>query len=1022
MGYHTEKTQHWTGYNLPTQVANRVGDIATPWRDTDNLKNNSLSSYSQMNYSATGGSAESTGSIFFYGYGFDSVVPLGAKILRIDTRAMVSSQVTNGIPKIGWHVIRLRTQDDNTNLGWGSTRYGEEDWPANPTERDVTGSAQPGESDSWGGTEIYDAHVRSSNFGCRLQGSIPANSPKGWVRLYHVYMRVQYELSTQVWVDPIYSLSLGLNPNTIKSDGSNPSTLSILHANTNNESGTLPSTTVTIQNNGVCCFSDGTFTKTIGSRSTSAGQTLTDNLTIIGLNIGTSTITVKCGSNTKTINMNVEQAFVPPVYSCTPVLTSNNIKKDANTTLNIALKNTNNVAGTLPSTTIKTTGNAKIVVNNNQVTSTSMPLESFGANATKTYSFTIVGASIGSDTITIQNDSFGTKTLPITVSAPDPRVSINATKAGISYPELPDTVRYAIKNIGEVPLPLTSLVLNAVNPLRFTPNNLTTKTVNINKTLAVNQTEEIDIEFIGLATGTGAINATLTGYGTLNTPFIFSPLGVYSSTVSVTPNEVDVGGVFQLKLNYTNTNNVRGLTPETIVNLPSGITTLDGKSTYTFNRVELEANGNVNLNVNLVGTIKGNKTITCAGKTVSVTINEVILPTPILSSNWAYSTKTTLYPNDIGQLIVQYDVVNNIYPATIPPTTISISGNAVEFTSAPLNSRSISQQTLQTGQSYSNENDNQIYFKFKSPGTSTITLSNSLLGTKTINVTSSYRGADFVSSTSVSPNIITHVEGGAIINATLNNSNIGDVSGTLNGATITLTGDVLQFSDGTTTKVLPNRTIAVNQNIMEELLIYTTSAGTGTIRIINEQNNFNYETQVTVEAPLVPEYSIGLSCSQPSIPVWTSEEQVSSPLKITYTNTNLLAGTTPELVVYLEGDLKFTNNNSSFVVSPKTVGRGETLEYVLPNEIKSATVGTFVIRLYDENIDMDISKCTIDVRGSTPINKGWVNLENCEFEQNKGNNGGAVYNDGKYYSTNLKFKNNTSENKCPNIYDNGVCK
>lgn len=76
----------------------------------------------------------------------------------------------------------------------------------------------------------------------------------------------------------------------------------------------------------------------------------------------------------------------------------------------------------------------------------------------------------------------------------------------------------------------------------------------------------------------------------------------------------------------------------------------------------------------------------------------------------------------------------------------------------------------------------------------------------------------------------------------------------------------------------------------------------------------------------------------------------------------------------------------------------------------------------DTVLEEDITTSTIDVRGATPLNKGWINLENCTFIENKSSIGGALCNYGKYFDKNSNYQSNSASDKCPNIYDNGVCK
>lgn len=1029
MGYHSTTTWKWTDWRLPTIVSqyNAYGVVNSgtcyAFQNLSNITHNTMNDWADIPSSGGVNNTHASPRVYCYGFGFDQVVPEGAEIKTIDVKRIVSNW-TYGSGGIKDKLVTLRTSDNNTYEGW-SPNYNTDSslWVVrNATEEKTTSKSAVGSSSttsSWGATDVSASHVRRSNFGCVIQCTGTSSVWKT-PRIYAVMMRIEYGVTTQYWVDPVYSLNASLSSNTIKDDGSNNSTLSISNINTNNESGTLPELKVEITDSSICCFSDGTGVQKVSSRSTSEGQTLNNTFTIIGKKAGTTTIKITCGNNSKTLTVNVEETYVPPIYSATVSLSSNSITKGQSTNVTIKIQNTNNVEGTVPQTTLKLNGNAKFNVNN--VLQTSISIESFylDANSSKTFSYIIQGITVGADTLAISNSEFGTKTSNITINSPPPLANIFFSSLSLEENEV-GTLEITLENIGEVPFPAGELNIYSSDPLRFDSINsgVTSKVLSFSE-IPINKSKVFEVQIVGIAEGTGTITASINEknfikYITIKDKAEYSIQGELSSP------EVTKGDIFQLSVIFTNTNNIAGKNPPLKVQLPSGITTLDGKSEYTFSEETIHAGSTLTLMVNLVATEIGEKTITISNIQLNIKINEIIIPDPVLNSNWVYTTKTNLFPDETGQLIISYEVMNDIFPATIPQTNITITGDSISFTD-DTSSKIITQQILLDGETFNNETDNPIFFKFKKEGTATINISNTLLGEKNIQINTQYRGPNFVSTASVNPEIIEHTPDGSLVTIQLKTTNTGDIEGIFPGSTLTVTGNVLAFAENQNTQVLADVSIPSGESVTQTAFLYTKTTGTGTLRIINNENNFNSSFNIIVEAPPNPEYSVSLSCSIPSIPVWSGDEQISSTLKLTFINTNNLAGSINPLIIYLEGDLVFTDETSSADIDAIQIPRGETVEYTVPKQVKSNTVGTYKIRVWDTVLEEDITTSTIDVRGATPLNKGWINLENCTFIENKSSIGGALCNYGKYFDKNSKYQSNSALDKCPNIYDNGVCK
>lgn len=398
----------------------------------------------------------------------------------------------------------------------------------------------------------------------------------------------------------------------------------------------------------------------------------------------------------------------------------------------------------------------------------------------------------------------------------------------------------------------------------------------------------------------------------------------------------------------------------------------------------------------------------------------VVQAEPTFSSNWAYLTKTFLNPDQTSQLVVQYIVTNGSFPATIPQTSITILGDSVTFADGSI-SKTITPQTLNEGESFSNSSNGQLFLKFVKAGTSTVKLSNAVLGDLELQIQAEYIGPIFTSTANVNPQTLEHNTDGSLVAISIRTVNSGDQDGKCVGSTISLHGDVLEFEDGTDFKVLADRTISPGQANVESINVKTIEAGTGNINITNPDSNFNSSFQVIVEAPLVAEYDYSLNVVSPSIPVY-GDEQVTTPVKITFQNNNAVAGDTPSnLVLYLSSGLSFADGTSSIEIPSQAVSSNGSVTYTVSKEVKGTSIGTYRIVLADSETNLEKASTTINIRGPTPTNKGYVNFENCKFIENKGSKGGAVCNYGKIFLKNVEYANNESTTKCDNTYDNGVC-
>ena len=89
--------------------------------------------------------------------------------------------------------------------------------------------------------------------------------------------------------------------------------------------------------------------------------------------------------------------------------------------------------------------------------------------------------------------------------------------------------------------------------------------------------------------------------------------------------------------------------------------------------------------------------------------------------------------------------------------------------------------------------------------------------------------------------------------------------------------------------------------------------------------------------------------------------------------------------------------------------------------IKGTKVGANSFDIFDSNDDL-VGYGTINVTVPNLNSKGCLRISHSKFSNNKASTGGAVYNLSNIQYSNSTFTNNQSSNKCPNIYDNGVCR
>lgn len=1015
MGTTTVTKEYWTPWRLPGSVTQYKESGQSSWIDLSDMKTDNTSHWAYCSSSAAINSSHASPKIYCWDFGFSSIVPSDASIKEIEVK-VVCQDGSGYQGQIRDKLITLKTSDNVTNEGWASDyNYAPNTWSGNQsistfiTSKIADGTGPDLRNTNWGPSPIYAAHVRNSNFGCVYQ-CVGTGSNYRRARIYNIQMRVKYAVTTVVSVTGDYEYTLSVSPSVVNEGDS--VTVSVTARNTNNVTDTPPTLTLGCTKG---LWSNMSSVLEFTFPSIPAGGSKTQTYIFVTTGSGDCGIGLFDASGPFiTQEWVLVEATSSPVYSAT-ITSPSSLKVGETGTYKIVISNTNNTSGTVEAITISS--NDKLKINNTN--SFQIPAFNLSSGGSKTYTYTVSAVKTGTGTISSSSNSFGTKTNNVTVNANN-NITVSCNTQPFTKNEAKEvTVDFNNTSTSSIDGGTVNYTLSS--GFVFKSNNSTSLSQSLG-TINANGTVTKTINIQGNVVGTGTLTIEIPNTGKTQT-FNLNCINpaTYTATYLVDKTTCETGEQFTITCTLANTNNTAGKTPVTTIILPNGVTTLNGQSSYSFPAVDCAANGTITRTISVVTLTSGEKQLLLGDNIYTITVTDpVVQAEPVFSTNWAYLTKTLIRPNETSQLVVQYNVVNGSYPATVPETTITILGDSVTFTDNSI-SKTIPSQTLNEDESYSNLNSGQLFLKFKGQGTSTVKITNSLLGEQNLTISSQYIGPIFTSNANVTPQIIEHTTDGAMVNVTIRTANSGDQQGNCTGSTISLTGGVLEFEDGTTSKVLASRNINPGQENTETITIRTREPGTGNINISNTDSSFNSNFQVNVEAPAVPEYNYSVNAVSPSIPVW-GDDHVSTQVKITFTNNNNVAGNTPgNLVLYLSSGLTFADGTSSIEIPALSVERNGKVVYTVPKEVKGNSIGTHRIVLADSETDFEKASTTINIRGATPTNKGFVNIVDCKFIENKAAKGGAICNYGRVLLRNVEYSDNESTSQCNNTYDNGVC-
>lgn len=252
--------------------------------------------------------------VYTYNYGFNTHfagLPQSAtniKINNIHVLERIKRQTVTG-GGIRDYLVKLKTGSSLTDLGYGFNHANTTSWPtSNYIDKIYSKKAQGFsgcDTSYWGASVVSKDHVSNYNFGCVLQceGILP-----GWQtpRLYGIQMKIdyQYDLVSTYWVDPKFSTT-AVAPKSVLEIGEVTS-ISVTNRVTNNESGTIPPTVISLS--GGLSFLDGSKTCTIPSETVSSTYNKTTTVKLKGISSGQQQVKISnpaTYTNTAPLSYNV---------------------------------------------------------------------------------------------------------------------------------------------------------------------------------------------------------------------------------------------------------------------------------------------------------------------------------------------------------------------------------------------------------------------------------------------------------------------------------------------------------------------------------------------------------------------------------------------------------------------------------------------------------------------------------------------------------------------------------------------
>ena len=512
-------------------------------------------------------------------------------------------------------------------------------------------------------------------------------------------------------------------------------------------------------------------------------------------------------------------------------------------------------------------------------------------------------------------------------------------------------------------------------------------------------------------------------YAILNAPTIDKIVRNFSFDV----NSVYKGHSCYFNVRFDN-NYAHCIVPSFTIPLPNGLTDKDGLDYILFDSFELGYEESVVVSKQVNAILEGNYTVSG----VNLVVNIVPVDKAVFGNNWAILSNTNLYPYEIAKLIIKYNVENansvtdNNYPITIPKTTIQLP-NCLKFNHQASKTLVIPEQTLIKNQSFTDEYnvllDENTRDKVNTVRNNIINVNNDLLTTKLINVTSNPMRPNLSYNFKPLSSII-EFKKDLTVPLEINFVNDSETSAKITNYKIILdsANDIATFEDGSTTLEYRNSTgiTVVNRyslNVPVKILNHSENV---TITFICDEAGTSTTQTIYIPTPVNPTYDYETQIEGTNIIYYNEDNHETSRITVKITNTNNVNSTASFRIVLNDG-LKFLDDSSELTVENITIESGMTVYHQIPKLIKGTKVGANSFDIFDSNDDL-VGYGTINVTVPNLNSKGCLRISHSKFSNNKASTGGAVYNLSNIQYSNSTFTNNQSSNKCPNIYDNGVCR
>ena len=537
----------------------------------------------------------------------------------------------------------------------------------------------------------------------------------------------------------------------------------------------------------------------------------------------------------------------------------------------------------------------------------------------------------------------------------------------------------------------------------------------------------------GTAHATITVNYTIHGFNKTQTLTIDSKIEELPSIddinydYSCNVSSVYKGDSCYINVNFYN-NYAHCIVPQLVIELPNGIMDENNLGYIVINSFELGYKKSNSFSKQINAVSEGNYVI--GESQLSVYVRPV--NKAVFNSDWAVLSNVDLYPYDIAKLIIKYEVVNqnnvndNNYPITVPKTTIQLP-NCLKFNNQTSKSVVIPEKTLSKNQSFQDEFnvllDNDTRDKVNVVRNNVVNVSNDLLSTKLINVTSN----------PMKPNLnyffkplssIIEFKKDLIVPLEINFTNDSETAAKITNYKITLNSenDIATFEDGSTTLEYKNATgITVVEVYSLNIPIYIHNHSENvTITFKCDEAGTSTTQNVYIPTPVSPTFEFETQVEGTNIIFYNEDNHETSKVTVKLTNTNYISSNTSFKIVLNDG-LKFIDDSSELTVDNVYVGSGETVFKEIPKLIKGTKIGANSFDIYDQD-DFLVGFGTINVTVPTLSSKGSLKIVNSKFRNNKSANGGAVYNLSNFEYSDCIFTDNEVTSKCPNIYDNGVCR